>query len=285
MFEQKLLENQVILVTGGGTGLGRSMAARFASLSAKVVILARNLERLEQTAAEIRKETGGEVLSLELDVRRPEMVDAALARVLREMGPVTGLVNNAAGNFLAATEDLSPRGFDAIIDIVLRGSFFMTQAVGRQMIDQRIRGSIVSILTPYAMTGSAFVVPSAMAKAGVLAMTRSLAVEWGTAYGIRLNAVAPGPFPTDGAWNALVPDGAVEEEVKKRIPLRRFGEHKELADLVAYLMSPSAGYINGDCITIDGGGWQKSGGDFNHLTDLDRGSLKKIFASMKARAK
>lgn len=161
----------------------------------------------------------------------------------------------------------------------------MTQAVGRQMIDQRIRGSIVSILTPYAMTGSAFVVPSAMAKAGVLAMTRSLAVEWGTAYGIRLNAVAPGPFPTDGAWNALVPDGAVEEEVKKRIPLRRFGEHKELADLVAYLMSPSAGYINGDCITIDGGGWQKSGGDFNHLTDLDRGSLKKIFASMKARAK
>lgn len=285
MFDKNLLENQVILVTGGGTGLGRSMATRFASLSAKVVILARNLERLEQTAVEIRKETGGEVLPLELDVRRPEMADAALVRVLREMGPVTGLVNNAAGNFLAATEDLSPRGFDAIIDIVLRGSFFMTQAVGRQMIDQKIQGSIVSILTPYAITGSAFVVPSAMAKAGVLAMTRSLAVEWGTAYGIRLNAVAPGPFPTDGAWNALVPDGAVEEEVKKRIPLRRFGEHKELADLVAYLMSASAGYINGDCITIDGGGWQKSGGDFNHLTDLDRGSLKQIFASMKARAK
>lgn len=285
MFEKNLLENQVIIVTGGGTGLGRSMAETFAALSAKVVIAARNLERLEHAAQEMRQATGAQVLPLELDVRSPEAIQRVTERVKAEFGPVTGLVNNAAGNFLAATEDLSPRAFDAVIDIVLRGSFLMTQMVGRQMIEHGVRGAILSVLTPYVFTGSAFVVPSAMAKAGVLAMTRSLAVEWGSAYGIRLNAVAPGPFPTEGAWNALVPDGAVETEAKKRIPLGRFGEHQELANLAAFLMSPGSGYINGDCVTIDGGGWQKSGGDFNHLTDLDRGSLKQIFQSMRARSK
>lgn len=285
MFEKNLLEGQVILVTGGGTGLGRSMAERFAELSARVVIAARDLERLERAAAEIRAKTGATVLPLALDVRRPDAVAEVVERSRSELGPITGLVNNAAGNFLAATEDLSPRAFDAVVDIVLRGGFFVTQAVGRQMIEHGVRGTILSVLTPYVLTGSAFVVPSAMAKAGVLAMTRSLAVEWGTAYGIRLNAVSPGPFPTEGAWNALVPEGAIEDEAKKRIPLGRFGEHQELADLASFLMSPRSGYINGDCITIDGGGWEKSGGDFNHLTDLDRAALKQIFAGMRERQK
>lgn len=283
MFERHLLRGQVIIVTGGGTGLGRAMATRFAELSAAVVIAARDLERLERAAEEIREATGGAVLALALDVREPDQVAEVVERSRVAFGPVTGLVNNAAGNFLAATEDLSPRAFDAVVDIVQKGSFLMTQAVGRQMIAHGVRGAILSVLTPYVFTGSAFVVPSAMAKAGVLAMTRSLAVEWGTAYGIRLNAVAPGPFPTEGAWNALVPEGAVEAEAKKRIPLGRFGEHRELADLAAFLMSPGSGYINGDCITIDGGGWEKSGGDFNHLTDLDRAALKQIFAGMRRR--
>lgn len=285
MFEKELLKDQVILVTGGGTGLGRSMAERLAGLSAKVVIAARNEERLSKAADEMRAASGGVVVPMPLDVRDPEAIFELVAKVRDDLGPITGLVNNAAGNFLAATEDLSRRAFDAVVDIVLRGSFFTTQAVGQQMIEHGTKGSILSILTPYVFTGSAFVVPSAMAKAGVLAMTRSLAVEWGTAYGIRLNAIAPGPFPTEGAWNALVPEAAVEEEAKKRIPLRRFGEHQELADLAAFLMSPSAGYINGDCITIDGGGWLKSGGDFNNLTDIDRAEMKQIFGAMRGRSK
>jgi NAD(P)-dependent dehydrogenase (short-subunit alcohol dehydrogenase family) len=275
------LKDKAIIVTGGGTGLGRSMATRFSELGAKVVIAARKLDRLEATAREIKEKTGGEVLAVACDVRVPESTEAMVARCVEAFGKVDGLVNNAAGNFLCAAEDLSPNGFDAVVGIVMKGSFLATRAVGRRMIEQGKGGAILSILTTYAWTGSAFVLPSAMAKAGVLAMTRSLAVEWATEYGIRVNAIAPGPFPTEGAWNALMPTPDLEEQAKERIPLKRFGEHIELANLAAYLMSDYAGYVNGECITIDGGEWLKGAGEFNRFCDLDRSNVKQMLRAMR----
>lgn len=281
MFDKTLLQDKVILVTGGGTGLGRSMATRFAELGAKVVITSRKLETLEKAAAEMRAQTKGEVVPLQCDIRQYEEVEAMVAKSVAKLGRVDALVNNAAGNFLSATEDLSPRAFRAVTSIVLDGSFHATLAAGKQMIAQGTGGSILSIVTTYAWTGSAFVVPSAVAKAGVLNLMRSLAVEWAE-YKIRCNAIAPGPFPTEGAWAALmVPGTGAEEQAKARIPARRFGEHHELANLAAYLLADGSAYVTGDCITIDGGEWLAAGGEFNSLAMMHRGNIKQMLQAMK----
>jgi NAD(P)-dependent dehydrogenase (short-subunit alcohol dehydrogenase family) len=281
MFQRDLLKAMTIIVTGGGTGLGKSMAMKFAELGAGLVLAARDKTRLEKSAAEIREKTGAKVLSVETNVKSFEDCERMVKATVDAFGAVDGLVNNAAGNFLAPSEDLSPNGWNAVVDIVMKGSFHATLAAGRQMIAQGKGGSILSIVTSYAWTGSAFVLPSAMAKAGVLAMTRSLAVEWGSAYKIRANAIAPGPFPTEGAWKALMPDPSMEEEAKKRIPLGRFGDHEELANLAAFLMSPNSGYINGDCITIDGGEWLEGAGEFNRFVHADRGTMKAMLSAMR----
>jgi NAD(P)-dependent dehydrogenase (short-subunit alcohol dehydrogenase family) len=254
------------------------MARRFAELGAAVAICGRRPEPLEETAAAIRRDTGGEVLAQPCDVRDGAAVDALASAVVERFGKVTGLVNNAAGNFLAQTEKLSSNGFRIVVDIVLTGTFHATTAVARRMIERGEGGAILSIVTTYAWTGSAFVVPSAAAKAGVLAMTRSLAVEWGR-HRIRCNAIAPGPFPTEGAFSRLMAPG-MEEMALRKVPLGRFGEATELADLAAFLMSPGARYMNGEVVTIDGGEWL-NGGEFNWLTTLPHEQVDAAFAAMR----
>ena len=266
MFQPDLLRGKRILITGGGTGLGKSMGRRFLELGASLVICGRRGAVLDEAAAELRAATGGGVATQVCDIRDPAAVDALIERAWAD-GPLDGLVNNAAGNFIARSETLSPRAVDAVLGIVLHGAAYVTLACGRRWIAAERPGTVLSIVTTYAWTGSAYVVPSAMAKAGVLAMTRSLAVEWGR-HGIRLNAVAPGPFPTQGAWERLVPRADLAEEFERRNALGRVGRHEELADLAAYLMSERSGYITGDCITIDGGEWIKGAGQFNFLDRL-----------------
>lgn len=284
MLVEDALANKTIIITGGGSGLGKAMATQFCKLGANVVLAARKKARLDEAAAEIKEVGKGDVLTVQVDVRQWETMVAMVEETVKTFGKVDGLVNNAAGNFLCAAEDLSTGGFDAVVDIVMKGTFHATKAVGNQMIAQGHGGAMLSIVTTYAWTGSAFVLPSAMAKAGVLAMTRSLAVEWGTAYKIRLNAIAPGPFPTEGAWDRLVFDAKdAEAQIKKKIPMGRMGDRAELANLASFLMSDYASYINGDCITIDGGEWLQGAGEFNAFTQADRGSLKQMFASMRGR--
>ena len=282
MFEKDLLRGQVVLVTGGGTGLGKAMAQRCAELGAGVAICGRRGEVAEAAAREMAAATGAEVMGSACDVRSFEEVEAWVAAVVARFGRITSLVNNAAGNFLARTETLSPNAFRTVVDIVLGGTFNATVAVGRQLIAQGEGGSILSIVTTYAWTGSSFVVPSACAKAGVLAMTRSLAVEWGE-HNIRCNAIAPGPFPTEGAFSRLLPDPRLQQIAMKKVPLRRFGEQRELADLAVFLLAPQSGYINGDVVTIDGGEWL-SGGEFNWLHELPREQLDAGFAALRERA-
>jgi NAD(P)-dependent dehydrogenase (short-subunit alcohol dehydrogenase family) len=278
MFSNDLLKDRVVLVTGGGSGLGLSMATRFLELGARVGITGRSEDRLD--AAREKLAAGDRVASAPADVREPDSVEAAVTRIEEMLGPIDTLVNNAAGNFLAPSEDLSPRGFDAVVRTVLHGTFHATLAVGRRMIDRGEGGTMLNIVTTYAWTGSAFVLPSAAAKAGVLAMTRSLAVEWAT-YKIRVNAIAPGPFPTEGAWKALMPTPELEEQAKQRIPLGRFGEHPELMNLAAFLISDGAPYITGECVTIDGGEWLAGGGEFNHLTRMPREEVKEGMRRMR----
>jgi NAD(P)-dependent dehydrogenase (short-subunit alcohol dehydrogenase family) len=279
VFTPDLLEGRTILVTGGGSGLGLAMAKRFAALGANVAIAGRSAERLEAAAGEIDA-SGERVLTHAADVRDFEQVEALVEAVVERFGGIDVLINNAAGNFLAPTEDLSPGGFNAVVQTLLYGSFYATLAAGRRMIEQGRGGSVLSIATTYAWTGSAFVVPSAAAKAGVLAMTRSLAVEWAE-YGIRCNAIAPGPFPTEGAWSALMPTPEVEAQAKARIPVGRFGDPEELANLAAFLVSDAAPFINGECVVIDGGEWIASGGEFNGLTHVPREQLKGLMRSMR----
>jgi NAD(P)-dependent dehydrogenase (short-subunit alcohol dehydrogenase family) len=277
-FRPDLLAGKTTLITGGGSGLGRSMALRLAGLGARVAVVGRRPDPLEEVAEKIRA-AGGRAAAAPCDVRDPEAVEAALGRIEEELGPVNQLINNAAGNFLCASEDLSPNAFDSVVRIVLYGSVHCTLALGRRLIRRKQKGEILSIATTYAETGSAFVLPSAVAKAGVVAMTRSLAVEWAE-YGIRLNAVAPGPFPTEGAFSRLMV-GEMKEQALRRIPSRRFGEHEELTNLVAFLMSDASPYLTGDLVTIDGAEALFSGQEFAGLAHLDRAQAKGLMAALK----
>ena len=272
MFDKQLLNEKSIIVTGGGTGLGKSMATRFAELGADLVITSRRKEVIEKTAEELR-EHGGKVLAIACDVRDPDQVNDMVSQTVNEFGKIDILLNNAAGNFISPTEDLSPNAFKTVVDIVLNGTFNCTQAAGKVM-REKDGGVILNIVTTYAWTGSGYVVPSASAKAGVLAMTRSLAVEWAK-YGIRTVAIAPGPFPTKGAWSRLAPPGlGIQKKMKNRVPLKRVGEHIELANLATYLISDQAAYINGEVVTIDGGEWLQGAGEMNELEKLPRAAWK-----------
>ena len=281
MFESGLLKGKSIIVTGGGTGLGKSMATRFAELGADLVITSRRQNVIDETAEALRQ-YGGKVLAVACDVRDPDQVQNMVDHTVNEFDKIDILLNNAAGNFISPTEDLSPNAFKTVVDIVLNGTFNCTQAAGKVMRKNK-EGVILNIVTTYAWTGSGYVVPSACAKAGVLAMTRSLAVEWAK-YGIRTVAIAPGPFPTKGAWSRLAPPGlGIKKKMINRIPLKRVGEHHELANLASYLVSDQAGYINGEVVTIDGGEWLQGAGEMNELEKIPKAVWKLM--QMKRRKK
>lgn len=258
MFRSDLLAGKKALVTGGGSGLGKSISKRYLELGASVVICGRGLERLETASNELRHATGGEISVIQTDIRNPESVNAMMTQIWNE-GPLDILVNNAAANFIARTDKLSHRAVDAVLNTTLHGPMYCTINAGNRWIDAGQPGIVLSVISTPAFTGSAFTVPSAAAKAGVLAMTRSLAVEWGPR-GIRLNAVAPGLFPTPGAWKQLYPEGTQVEPQEQSVPMRRVGDHLELANLFAYLASDEAGYITGECVVIDGGRWMQGVG-------------------------
>lgn len=265
LLRDEALKGKTYVITGGGTGLGRAIGTYMLQLGANLVITSRRLDVLEETAREMENETGGSVLAVGCDVRNYDQVEAMLAKSIERFGRVDGLVNNAAGNFISPTERLSANAFSSIIDIVLKGSVHCSLAFGKHWIEKKQAASILNIVTTYAFTGSAYVVPSAAAKGGVVSLTRSLAVEWGP-HGIRNNAIAPGPFPTKGASERLFPGDLAEQfDFKKRIPLNRVGEHQELANLAAFLISDFAGFINGEIVTIDGGEWLQGAGQFSAL--------------------
>lgn len=284
MLRDDALKGKNIVVTGGGSGLGKAMTKYFLELGAQVAITSRNLEKLQNTAKELEKETGGKCLPLQCDVRHYEQVENMLQQTVDTFGSADILLNNAAGNFISPTERLSANAFDTIIDIVLKGSKNCTLAFGKHWIDKGEENkTVLNIVTTYAWTGSAYVVPSATAKAGVLAMTRSLAVEWAK-YGIRMNAIAPGPFPTKGAWDRLLPGDLKEKfDLAKKVPLKRVGQHQELANLAAYLVSDFSAYINGEVITIDGGEWLKGAGQFNLLEAIPEEMWDQLEAMIKAK--
>jgi len=268
MFEKNIFQGRRMFITGGGTGLGRSMALRLAELGADIFLVGRRPEPLEQTCKYIRAK-GVRAGFAACDVRDFAAVESAITAAEKEFGGLDTLINNAAGNFMARTEKLSPNSFNAVVGIVLHGTFHCTLALGRKWIAAGQPGNILNISTTYAAAncGSGFVVPSACAKAGVLAMTRSLAVEWAR-HRIRVNAIAPGPFPTEGAWSRLMPSKDFEEHAREKHPMKRFGRHEELANLAAFLLSDAAEYINGECVVIDGGLWLRGAGEFNDLGEL-----------------
>ena len=280
MFEKNLLNGQTIVITGGGTGLGKSMSRRFGELGANLVISGRRKEKLEETADEFSK-LGINVLTCPGDVRKLEDVELMTSQAIDKFGKIDGLLNNAAGNFISPTEMLSPNAFKVVIDIVLMGTWNCTSTIGKEMIKNK-KGNVLSIVTTYAWTGSPYVVPSAAAKAGVLAMTRSLAVEWGK-YNIRFNAIAPGPFPTKGAWSRLMPPGFedFEDGMKNKIPMKRFGERHELENLASYLMSDGSAYINGEVVTIDGGEWLAGAAEFSEMDKIPDSLWKAMAARRK----
>lgn len=265
MLREGSLKGKNILITGGGTGLGRAMGEYFLELGANLVITSRKLEVLEETAKEMMAKSGGKVIPVVCDVREIEQVEAMWAKCIAAFGQIHGVLNNAAGNFISPTERLSANAFNTVLDIVLKGTSQVTLTAGKHWIAEKQPGVFLNIVTTYAWTGSGYVVPSAAAKAGVLALTRSLAVEWAK-YGIRSNAIAPGPFPTEGAWSRLLPGDLVKKfDPAKKVPVGRVGVHQELANLAAYLISDFSAYVNGDVITIDGGEWLKGAGEFNNL--------------------
>ena len=265
MLKENALINKHVVITGGGTGLGKSMAEVFLKLGAKVMITSRKEDVLKATCIELTEKTGGNIIYAVCDVRKMDEVEKAMDKAWNEFGFVNVWLNNAAGNFISPTERLSHKAFDTIVDIVLKGTYNCTLHAGKKWIKEKQMGCFLNIVTTYAWTGSGYVVPSACAKAGVLALTRSLAVEWAK-YGIRSNAIAPGPFPTQGAWSRLFP-GELSKKIDPldRIPLKRFGEHAELANLAAYLISDFSSYVNGEVVTIDGGEWLQGAGEFSNL--------------------
>ncbi|WP_203296602.1 SDR family oxidoreductase [Luteirhabdus pelagi] len=269
MLRDDALKGKTIVVTGGGSGLGKSMTTYFLELGANVVITSRNIEKLEKVKDELESLTGGKVHPVQCDVRHYDQVENMVKESVEAFGSVDVLLNNAAGNFISPTERLSANAFDTIIDIVLKGTKNCTLAFGKHWIDVEEKNkTVLNIVTTYAYTGSAYVVPSACAKAGVLAMTRSLAVEWAK-YGMRFNAIAPGPFPTKGAWDRLLPGDLKEKfDLAKKVPLKRVGDHQELANLAAYLVSDFSAYMNGEVVTIDGGEWLKGAGQMNLLEQV-----------------
>ncbi|WP_108868725.1 SDR family oxidoreductase [Aquimarina aquimarini] len=284
MLRDGALKGKNIVVTGGGSGLGKSMTRYFLELGANVAISSRNLEKLQNTAKELEAETGGTCLPVQCDVREYDQVEAMRDQVLDAFGSVDILLNNAAGNFISPTERLSHRAFDIIIDIVLKGTKNCTLAFGKYWIENKYKNTVVlNIVTTYAWTGSAYVVPSATAKAGVLAMTRSLAVEWAK-YGMRFNAIAPGPFPTKGAWDRLLPGDLKDKiDMAKQVPLARVGDHQELANLAAYLVSDFSAYVNGEVVTLDGGEWLKGAGQFNLLEQIPEEMWDQLEAMIRAK--
>ena len=268
MLSKEALKNKTILVTGGGTGLGYAMSKSFLNSGANLIIASRKIEVLEKAKSALEEETGGKVHAVSCDVRKFDEVENVLEEGIKTFGKIDVLVNNAAGNFISPTERLSPKAFDVIVDIVLKGSYNCTLALGKHWIKNKQKASVLSIVTTYSWTGSGFVVPSACAKAGVLALTRSLASEWGK-YGIRLNAIAPGPFPTQGAFTRLFPEKTKQLiDPLNRIPLKRYGEHHELANLASYLVSDFSSFVNGEVVTIDGGEWLYGAGEFNAFDNI-----------------
>jgi len=265
MFQSDLLKGRAIFLTGGGSGLGRSMALHFSQLGARLFLIGRREQPLKDTCEEIHN-NGGTAAFMTCDVRNFDAVDSAFSAAETQFGEIDSLVNNAAGNFMARTEALSPNAFNAVVGIVLNGTFHCTQAFAKRRIAKKLGGNILNIATTYAAAncGSGYVVPSACAKAGVLALTRSLAVEWAK-YHIRVNAIAPGPFPTEGAWSRLIPSKQFEEHALSKHPMKRFGKHVELTNLAVFLLSDMAEYINGECVVIDGGQWLRGAGEFNDL--------------------
>ena len=282
MFQSDLLKGKRILITGGGTGLGREIAAKYLELGAELWLCGRRGAVLAETAKGLMDSFGGSVETHAVDIRDPEAVDAMAQRIWDEAGPLTGLVNNAAGNFISPTQHLSPNGFNAIANTVFHGTFYVTQAIGKRWIAGGHKGSVVSILVTWVHTGSPYVVPSAMSKAGLHVMTKSLAVEWGR-FGIRLNAIAPGPFPTEGAAKRLRPGGGFEDSSKVN-PMRRIGRMEELQNLATFLMADGCEWLTGETIGIDGGGYLAtgSGGYFTQLDKLSDADWEKMRAMIKA---
>ncbi len=263
MFQKDLLQNKRILITGGGTGLGKGSAQRFLELGATVYICGRRHDVLAATEEELHQKTGGPIHSRPCDIRDAAAVEEMIDTIWKD-GPLDVLMNNAAGNFLARTEELSIRAFESVIEIVLMGTIHATLACGKRWLHAGHHAVVLNVTTTYTSTGSAYVVPSAVSKAGVQALTRSLAVEWGNR-GIRMNAIAPGPVPTEGAFSRLLPRPELEQLAKERNPLGRFGTLEEFANLAAFLVSDGSAYINGDLVTMDGGEWLQGAGEFTAL--------------------
>ncbi len=285
MFEPTTLQGKNILITGGGSGLGLAMAKYLGGLGARIAICGRTEEKLQKAVAEIEEASGTQACYRICDVRDHVQVHQMFNELEQEWGgPVNGLINNAAGNFLCTAEDLSPGGFKVVVDIVLHGSFNCSLEMGKRLIEAKAPGAILNIVTTYTETGSAFVAPSAAAKAGVLAMANSLAIEWG-GYGIRVNSIAPGPFPTEGAWSRLIPSDQALDLMLKRHPMKRAGEKPELAAAAAFLMSDLASYITGTCLTVDGGE-HLQGAEFNFIGELmPREQLRGVFQEMRQKSK
>ena len=266
MFKDNILQGKKILVTGGGTGLGKEMSEHYIQHGADVVICGRRESVLAETAQEFKEKYGSIVRYQALDIRSAQDVDDFIDTIFQE-GPLHGLVNNAAGNFISPTKDLSARGFDAIANIVFHGTFYVTHAVGKKWIEHQIKGSIISILATWVWTGSPFVVPSAMSKSALHTMTKSLAVEWGP-NGIRVNAIAPGPFPTEGMTARLSPKGDMQKDSDNTIPMGRMGEMNELQNLATFLMADGCEYLTGQTIAIDGAQYLSGGGTFSQLSKM-----------------
>jgi len=285
MFQSDTLKDRAIFLTGGGSGLGRSMALRFASLGARIFVVGRREQPLQDTC-ELIQRAGGKAAWAACDVRDYAAIEAAADKAYAAFGRIDTLINNAAGNFMARTETLSANAFNAVVGIVLNGSFYCTQVFSKRWIAEKRGGNVLSIVTTYAAanSGSAFVVPSACAKAGVLAMTTSLAVEWAK-YGIRLNAIAPGPFPTEGAWSRLMPSKKFAEHARESHPMKRFGRHEELTNLAAFLISDLSEYINGECVVIDGALWLRGAGEFSDLLALSDSDWQAMEAARKSESK